>query len=131
MKEQKFPDRILYVEDNLNNVSMVRRVCMTKQIAMEHASNYAKGRIIIEGADSKKPLNSYGLLLLDYNLGDGIGSDLALKARELGYQGPIVMYSGDDQDLDFARKATAHLPNMRSLEKPASLQDLLAALSLE
>lgn len=74
--------RILYVEDNLANVSLVRRVAQNHEVV-----NYIDGEEALRDFDTIKP----DMVLMDVQLAGRLsGLDVVKKLREAGHKIPII-----------------------------------------
>ena len=110
------PKLILYAEDQKELATMINCFLKREEILMEHAPNYKTAIQAFAGKEPYSGIDKYEALLLDQNLGDGLGSDLAHTARNMGFKYPIVMFSG--ADLEDAIEKTKHLENVSHFQKP-------------
>lgn len=76
-------DRILYIEDNLRNRTLVKRVLMIEDFEVDEAETG-------EAGFTKATTESYDLILMDINLPDIDGYDVTRKLRAAKVQTPIV-----------------------------------------
>ncbi|MFH1440164.1 MAG: response regulator [Candidatus Woesearchaeota archaeon] len=135
--------RILHLEDE----ALIRRI-MPKMLRgfcdeIEHAFNIAQAMDALNGAEMPYEFitnpgdcysglegsKAYGALLLDMGLPDGRGSTIAHEARNRGYEGRIVMFSG--VDFSDAIAQTSGLKNIAFLQKPADRKAVMNALACD
>ncbi len=88
-------DRILYVEDNLRNRVLVKRVLMIEDFEVDEAEDGASGF-------QKATSDDYDLILMDINLPDIDGYEVTRKLRSAEIITPIVALTanamvGDEQ----------------------------------
>ncbi len=81
---------ILIIEDDIQTAKQLHKLLQSEK----YTSNIAYGY-----NDAKKHLNhnSYSLIILDWNLGDGDGLMLLKEQRELGINTPILMLSANSE----------------------------------
>lgn len=111
--------KILQLEDNEFLPKAVSRELKRKGITIELATTITealaalKGEVV--GDKQYSGIANYDAMLLDMNVPDGFGSDIATQARDMGFQGRIVMFSG--ADMGKAKEWTEGLANMGYLNK--------------
>jgi CheY-like chemotaxis protein len=81
--------KVLFVEDNAINQKVTRKLLEKLGCEAEIAQDGATALRVIQGQD-------FDFFLLDLNLPDLSGFDIAKKIREMGIIVPIIAYSGDD-----------------------------------
>jgi len=118
------PARVLYVEDNPDNVEVVRQALasMGPGVDLETAPNAADGlRKAREG--------TFDVVLLDLHLPDGSGRELIprLRAADSGCATSIVVVSADATHEQIAASMAAGADHY--LTKPLDLQALLSAIA--
>ncbi len=122
--------KLLYVErdDLLRDViprmifSAHKKTKQKDKLEIQCAESYDEGREkILEGI-------KFDVILLDMNLKStlGTGVTLARLAREKGYQGRIVIFSGGS--LNLAREETSDLENMGYILKPSQKEEIYQSL---
>ena len=118
--------RILQVEDEEIVQKIVGRILALDDIEVEVAANLEQAMKALDGANGYSGISQYDALLLDMSFPGGNGAVVAKKARDLGYKGRIVMFSG--KDMEEARKQTRDLDNVGYLSKPADMKKFVPAL---
>ena len=113
--------RILQLEDDSLAAGVVGIVAKMHGVEVELTETIAQAKDALDGRGYSGLFN-YKLLLLDMSLPDGRGAEIASLARQKGYEGRIVMFSGD---LVSAKKATEHLDKIGYLEKPCDIKYLM------
>lgn len=115
------PHKILYVEDNIDNMSLVRRALESRGYEFLWAQN---GQAGIEIAESTRP----DLILLDINLPDMDGYEVARKLRGSGKSAlvyvPIIAITANALRGD-AEKALAAGCDVY-MAKPINIRELWA-----
>jgi two-component system, cell cycle response regulator DivK len=111
--------RILYVEDNPQNMDLVCRI-------LRHVGGYevigaVNGLLGVEEAEKSKP----DLILMDINLPDisGLEATNRIKAKETLKHIPIVAFTADTNEADRSKYINAGCDGY--LPKPASAPKLL------
>lgn len=119
------PDRglVLVVEDDaLQALALCRRIeRFSGEIGVQHAQSCADAERIWS---TLRP----ALVLADYRLGDGFGSDLIARMRDRGHRLPVVMMTGEDEQVALDIRATLDIRAV--YRKPVADEDLRAALAL-
>ena len=82
--------KILIVEDDKSSAKQLSQLLKSEKYSCDLAYGY-------EEALSFLDKNSYSLILLDWNLGDGNGLSLLKNQRDLGVDIPILMLSGNSE----------------------------------
>ena len=116
-------DRVLNVEDDPMIALLVSRTFSIEGVEVQTATTVEGGLAALSETDRYAGLGKYTGLVLDYNLKDKFGTDIAIEARNRGYRGPIIIISGGN--LPEAVEKTKHLPNMAYLQKPVELDELV------
>lgn len=114
-------EKILYIEDNPNNMQLVEKIVRSRGYALLRAEN---GEMGIELAVTEEP----DLILLDINLPDIDGYEVArrLRAGLLTRRVPIVAVTANALVGDDKRALLAGCDDY--LTKPINLRDLLACV---
>jgi two-component system aerobic respiration control sensor histidine kinase ArcB len=110
--------KILYVEDLIMSVNIVKKMCGNKYF-VDYALN-------IEEALSKIKANNYDLILLDINLQqpmDGITFAKILKEEQLFVNKPIILVTA--YQFDYETEDLRNLGLTGYLQKPFAKLDLL------
>ena len=81
---------ILIVEDDVLSAKQLSQLLKSEKYSCDIAYGY-------EAAEEYLDKNSYALVLLDWNLGDGDGLTLLKRYRELGNKTPILMLSANSE----------------------------------
>jgi two-component system, cell cycle response regulator DivK len=112
--------RILYVEDNPQNMDLVCRIL--RHIGGYEVYGAEDGLSGVEAATSRQP----DLILMDINLPDisGLEATNRIKAQPALAQIPIVAFTADTSDADRKKYTDAGCDGY--LPKPTSAQKLLA-----
>jgi DNA-binding response OmpR family regulator len=84
--------KVLLCDDDESNRATVSALLEDEGFEVELASSFAEGR-----AKLNDPTAAYGLLILDHNLGDGLGSGLAGLARARLPAAAVLLLTGADQ----------------------------------
>lgn len=107
--------KILYVEDSADDASSVQRIATYMGHVLIVAATGAEGRALMA---AQQP----DLVLLDINLPDANGLDLARRWREEGHTMPIIAITSDliSYSEDEARQAGCDA----FLAKPVSVDDV-------
>lgn len=112
--------KILQLEDDELLPRLIARRLKQDGIEVELATTFNEAIAALKGEQvgdkQYSGIAHYDAMLLDMNVSDGSGSEIAKQARSMGYQGRIVMFSG--ADMKEARKQTAGLDNIGYLNKP-------------
>jgi CheY-like chemotaxis protein len=113
---------ILYIEDNPDNMLLVRRALESKGYLFKWAPNGAKG---LEEVDILKP----DIVLLDINLPDIDGYEVAriLRANELYKNLPIIAITANALKGDADKALAAGCSQYMS--KPINIRDLWGRLA--
>jgi len=110
---------ILIVEDDVSSAQQLVQLLKSEKYSCDIAYGYKEALVFLDK-------NSYSLILLDWNLGDGDGLSLLQNQRSLGVDIPILMLSGkaeiDDRVLVLDNGADDYLC------KPYSNIELLARM---
>ena len=111
--------RILYVEDNPQNMDLVCRIL--KHVGGYNVLGAVDGASGIEEAENSKP----DLILMDVNLPDisGLEATNRIKAKPHLQHIPIVAFTADTNEADRTKYIAAGCDGY--LPKPASAQKLL------
>ena len=108
--------RILYVEDNMANVALVRRVGRG-----HHLINYIDGQEALNNFDADQP----DLVLMDIQLaGQLTGLDVVKQLRERGFTKPVIAVTAYAMVGDRERCLAAGCDDY--MAKPLQVSDLLA-----
>lgn len=118
--------KILQVEDEEGIATLVVTILAPKGIDVDLATNFEEATAALGSQNGYAGLQAYDAMLLDMNFPGGNGADIARMAREQGYQGRIVMFSG--ADLPEAKEQTQDLPNIGYLNKPNQPDRIVLAL---
>jgi len=117
--KEEFWMNILIVEDDIQSAKQLYKLLKSEKYECDVANGYKEA---LECLDE----NSYSLILLDWNLGDGDGLSLLKNQRELGEKVPVLMLSAkseiDDKVLVLDSGADDYLC------KPYSNVELLARM---
>jgi CheY-like chemotaxis protein len=110
---------LLYIEDELANIELLKRVVGLRPHIHLHVATTAAGGI------RAATLHSVALILLDNRLPDGSGADVLTELRNTPTTGatPIAIITGDS-----GRAAAQQLLELGAtyfIEKPLDLADLL------
>lgn len=81
---------ILIVEDDLLTAKQLSKLLKSENYLCDEANGYIQARKYLDK-------NSYSLILLDWNLGDGNGLTLLRELREMGISTPILMLSANSE----------------------------------
>jgi two-component system response regulator MprA len=112
--------RVLVVEDDARVAQAVQRSFLHHQVYVEHAATLAAASTLLDAGES------FDALVLDLNLPDGNGLDLAQSCRQRGMRMPIIMVTARDAIADritgLQRGADDYLC------KPFSVEELYARL---
>jgi len=112
--------QVLVVEDDAHVAEAVQRSFLQHQIRVEHADTLSKARALLDGR------KRFDALILDLNLPDGSGLDLAQRCRDRGLDVPIIMVTARDAIKD--RIAGLQRGADDYLCKPFSVEELVARL---
>ena len=82
--------KILIVEDDISSAKQLIQLLKSEKYSCDIAYGYEEALVALDE-------NSYSLILLDWNLGDGDGLSLLKNQRELGVDIPILMLSGNSE----------------------------------
>jgi DNA-binding response OmpR family regulator len=82
--------KILIVEDDISSAKQLIQLLKSEKYSCDIAYGYEEALVALDE-------NSYSLILLDWNLGDGDGLSLLKNQRELGVNIPILMLSGNSE----------------------------------
>jgi len=110
---------ILIVEDDNLTATQLSKLLKSESYDCDIASGYKEAKKLLDK-------NSYSLVLLDWNLGDGDGLSLLREQRELEIKTPILMLSANSQIND--RVAVLDSGADDYLCKPYSNIELLARM---
>ncbi|MDF1876139.1 response regulator transcription factor [Sulfurimonas sp. SAG-AH-194-I05] len=81
---------ILVVEDDRLSAQHLIKVLKHEKYICDLALGYEEARTLLD-------LNTYSIVLLDWNLGDGDGLELLKEMRELGITIPVLMLSANSE----------------------------------
>ncbi len=113
--------QVLVVEDDAHVADAVQRSFLQHQISVEHAGTLSKARALLDGC------KRFDAMVLDLNLPDGSGLDLAKRCRDRGLDIPIIMVTArdaiEDRIVGLQRGADDYLC------KPFAVEELVARLS--
>jgi len=110
---------ILIVEDDKIVAKQLAKLLITEKYSCDIAFGYKEAQTLIDE-------NSYALILLDWNLGDGDGLVLLQEVRELEIKTPVLMLSANSEIDD--RVAVLDSGADDYLCKPYSSVELLARM---
>jgi len=110
---------ILIIEDNKQTAKQLFMLLKSEKYSCEIANGYFEAKECLDK-------NSYSLLLLDWNLGDGDGLVLLKEIRELGIKIPVLMLSANSEIDD--KVAVLDCGGDDYLCKPYSNIELLARM---
>jgi DNA-binding response OmpR family regulator len=94
--------RLLLVEDDASNRMLFSALLEDDGFAVDTAASLADARAKIDA-----PSGEYALVLLDYHLGDGVGTDLLPALRERHPAARVVLLSGSAGDAGTAARVDA------------------------
>src|SRR6202162_695375 len=100
---------ILMVDDEVDVCRIVHRMLTSQQYHLQTSQSVAEA---VE-AINQKPFDLY---ILDFNLEDGCGLDIAERIRSKGSEAPIFLLSGCDTDSVAQRAEELHI--FEIIEKP-------------
>jgi len=81
---------ILIVEDDVLSATQLSQLLRSEKYSCDIADGYKQAQELLDK-------NSYSLILLDWNLGDGNGLTLLQEQREEGIKTPVLMLSGKSE----------------------------------
>jgi DNA-binding response OmpR family regulator len=81
---------ILIVEDDVLSATQLSQLLRSEKYSCDIADGYKQAQKLLDK-------NSYSLILLDWNLGDGNGLTLLQEQREEGIKTPVLMLSGKSE----------------------------------
>lgn len=81
---------VLVVEDDKLSAQQLLKVLKVEKYNCDLASGYIEAKKLID-------LNTYGIILLDWNLGDGDGLELLKEVRDLNVKTPVLMLSANSE----------------------------------
>jgi len=81
---------VLVVEDDKLSAKQLLKVLKSEKYTCDLASGYVEARELIN-------LHNYGIILLDWNLGDGDGLELLKELRDLDIKTPVLMLSANSE----------------------------------
>lgn len=81
---------ILIVEDDQTTAQQLVKLLKSEKYGCDLAGGYKQAAALLDH-------NSYSLILLDWNLGDGDGLTLLKELRGMGVRTPIMMLSANSQ----------------------------------
>ena len=81
---------ILIIEDDILSATQLSKLLRSEKYECDTAFGYEEASKLLDK-------NSYSLILLDWNLGDGDGLSLLKEQRELGIKTPILMLSANSE----------------------------------
>ena len=110
---------ILIVEDDVLSVGQLSKLLKSEKYSCDVAYGYKEAQKYLDE-------NSYALILLDWNLGDGDGLTLLKEQRELEMKTPVLMLSANSEIDD--RVAVLDSGADDYLCKPYSNVELLARM---
>ena len=110
---------VLIVEDNKQSAKQLYQLLKNEKYDCDVAYGYTEAQEFLDQ-------NKYGIILLDWNLGDGDGLTLLKDQRELNVDTPILMLSGKSEIDD--RVAVLDSGADDYLCKPYSNVELLARM---
>jgi len=110
---------ILIVEDDKVVAKQLTKLLLAEKYQCDIAFGYKEAQVCIDK-------NSYALILLDWNLGDGDGLELLQEVRELDIKTPVLMLSANSEIDD--RVAVLDSGADDYLCKPYSSVELLARM---
>ncbi len=110
---------IIYVEDDPNNVKLVKRLLKPKGHTLKA---YKNAKSALRGIPKDKP----ALILLDLKLPDADGLDVARQLRSSGVTTPIIAVSAYGRGGDRDRAMAAGCQDF--LEKPIDMDRFYAVL---
>jgi two-component system cell cycle response regulator DivK len=100
MSQQDTKGTILYIEDNADNRTLVRRILHAEDYEFTEAKNASDALVVLKTA---RP----NLILMDINMPDmdGYEATEAIHAHRRGKKIPVVAVSGDCIDCEYASGA--------------------------
>src|SRR5580692_11810953 len=102
---------VLVVDDDIAVCQLLHRMLSDEQYKVQTSHSVADAL----GAIEQKPFDVY---VMDYNLPDGTGLDVAERIRSKGSQAPIILISGYDPSAIALRAEKLHIFDI--IEKPFS-----------
>lgn len=118
------PPRVLIVEDD-HDISTLYSILL-RDAGMEPLC-FDDGKNLLGNLEKHDP----DLIILDYNLGNENGIELAAKVRKSGYEKPVILFTATSIiDMDLKEKA-ATVGCTRVLNKPHDVNSLTQIISLE
>jgi len=110
---------ILIIEDNIEAAKQLSKLLKSEKYSSDIAYSYAEAKELVDK-------NSYSILLLDWNLGDGDGLELIKEIRALQIDIPVLMLSANADVYDRVSVLDAGADDY--LCKPYSNIELLARM---
>jgi DNA-binding response OmpR family regulator len=110
---------ILIVEDDTQTAKQLQKLLKNEKYSCDIASGYINAKEFIDK-------NSYALILLDWNLGDGDGLELLKEIRDIQIDVPVLMLSANSEIDDRVEVLDSGADDY--LTKPYSNIELLARM---
>lgn len=110
---------ILIIEDNIEVANQLSKLLKSEKYSSDIAYGYMQAKEFLDK-------NSYSVMLLDWNLGDGDGLELLKEVRELQMELPVLMLSANSETCDKVAVLDAGADDY--LCKPYSNIELLARI---
>jgi len=117
----------LVLEDEPEVARLTQRYLQKESYIVEAAEDFGQAMQALDGENNYSGLESYAALVLDMNVPGGKGIDIAIDARERGYKGAIIMYSGG-VDFSVAQERAQNLKDIYSVRKEDGPQELINVL---
>ena len=115
---------VLIVEDDID-ISMLYSILL-RDAGMEPLC-YEDGKNLLDNIDKHNP----DIIILDYNLGEDNGIELAAKVRQSGYEKPVILFTATSIiDMDLKEKASS-VGCTRVLNKPHDVNSLTKIIHME
>ena len=112
--------KLLAVDDDTVHRMVICRIARQAGFEVDEAASYEAARRMLG-------LVVYGCVTLDLSLGERGGIDLLRYMAEIGYQSPVIVISGSDDDVRgeaFTAARKLNLNVCRPFSKPVKLAEL-------
>ncbi len=115
---------VMIVEDDTDIAALYKIIL--NDAGMEPVC-YVDGTGFVENITKIKP----DIIVLDYNLGDENGLDLARKARAAGYEGPVILFTATSSITSHLQQHATEAGCTRLSQKPRDVTNLATIIKAE